>query len=105
MPPPGSDANLVGEVSGIGTLTHHVAVLLQVGGVWYTKPSYRAPTVRISSTGRFEVDVTTGVGDRQATRYAAFLFQDDFVPAPVDSEVEIPEAYFARAIASAEVTR
>lgn len=105
VPPPGSEANLVGEVSGIGTLTHHVAVLLEVGGVWYTKPSYLAPTVRISSTGRFEVDVTTGAGDRQATRYAAFLFAEDFVPAPVDSEKKIPEAYFVRAIASAEVAR
>ena len=55
VPPRGSEANLVG-VSGIGTLTHHVAVLLEVGGLWYTKPSYLAPTVRISSTGRFEVD-------------------------------------------------
>ena len=61
--------------------------------------------MRISSTGRFEVDVTTGVGDREATRYAAFLFEEDFVPAPVDSEKKIPEAYFVRAIASAEVAR
>lgn len=105
VPPIGSNASLVGEVSGIGTLTHHVAVLLEVGGVWYTKPSFIEPMARISSTGRFEVDVTTGPGDEDATRIAAFLFEQDFVPPPVDSAKKIPEAYFLRAIARAEVAR
>lgn len=104
-PPKGSDASLVGRVTGVGTLTHSVALLLQVDGVWYTKPSYLAPTVGIASSGRFEVDVTTGPGDERATRFALFLLPKDFDPPLVDSLPEIPVAYGLRALASIEVAR
>lgn len=105
VPPVGSDATLVGEVTGVGTLTHHVAALIQVDGIWYTKPSFREPMARIASTGRFEIDVTTGPGDERAQRFAVFLFEAGFVPPIVESLEEIPEAYFHRAIARVEVAR
>ena len=55
--------------------------------------------------GSFFADITTGPGDEDATAVAAFVFPKDFVPPPVDSLVEWPEAYEARALAWKELRR
>lgn len=105
VPGRGTDEDLRGRASGVGTLTHRVAVLLRVGGLWYTKPSFVEPTVPIASDGAFTVDVTTGPGDEGADAYAAFLFPAGFAPPAVDGEPAIPALYVARALARAEVQR
>lgn len=103
IPDLGSDEELSGSVSGVGTLLHHVAVLIQVNGLWYTKPSYASPVTSIAADGAFHADVTTGPGDEAATAFSAFLFPQSFIPPPADGITTIPAAYFEMALDHVQV--
>ncbi|MEL6429944.1 MAG: glycosyl hydrolase family 17 protein, partial [Planctomycetota bacterium] len=105
VPPRGSEDDLFGVATGVATLRHRVAVLHEVDGAWYSKPSFAERTVRIGSDGRFSVDVTTGPGDADGTRLAVFLVGEEFTPPRVEAAETIPLAFTRRARASAFVER
>jgi exo-beta-1,3-glucanase (GH17 family) len=105
IPDANGDEELRGLVSGVGTLLHHVAILIEVNGVWYTKPSYASPVSAIAANGVFHADITTGPGDEEATAFAAFLFPQSFLPPPADGISPIPAVYYEMALEHLQVQR
>jgi len=86
----GTGDDLRGTVTGVGTLTHKVALFLMVDGLWYTKPSFAEPVVGIAADGTWSADVTTGPGDERAEKYAAFLVPASYEPPPVSGMADLP---------------
>jgi exo-beta-1,3-glucanase (GH17 family) len=99
------DGNLYGQVRALGTVNHRVAVFIMVDGLWYTKPSFAAPTVGIASDGTWFADVTTGPGDDRAQRYAAFVVPKGYEPPTVSGLIDLPGRLKSEAIVWTERAR
>lgn len=99
------DGNLYGQVSALGTVNHQIAVFIMVDGLWYTKPSFAAPTVGIASDGTWFADVTTGPGDDRAQRYAAFVVPKGYEPPTVSGLIDLPGRLKSEAIVWTERAR
>ena len=105
VPDRGTDDDLLGFALGVATLSHRVAVLHEVDGAWYSKPSFADRAARVGSDGRFRVDVTTGPGDAMGSRIAVFVVEASFVPPRVEGADSIPAELMARARAHTIVER
>jgi len=91
-----------GVVSGVPPFAHGVAVYLHVRGKWWNKPSFFEAMTPIGCDGSWTTDITTGVGDEEATSVIAFLLPIDYVPPMLDGTDDIPRQVFDTALAIEE---
>ncbi len=93
VPPRGSHENLEGRVYGVNPATHRVATYIFVEQAygWWNKPYLDPRTVEIAPDGTFEVDITTGGIDPDATRIAVYLVADSFTPPACVPCADLPE--------------
>ena len=61
-PNPGNE-DLEGNITGVTTADHRVAVYIRVGDLWWIKPYYAAPLTTIDPDGTWTCDITTGDND------------------------------------------
>jgi hypothetical protein len=79
VPAMGSSSDLAGAVANVTAAGYRVAVYIFVQG-WWTKPTDLAPLTVIQNDGTWTCDITTGGADAYATKIAAFLVPQGFVP-------------------------
>jgi hypothetical protein len=76
VPPYGSFNDLQGRVYGVSPVNYRVAVFINVGQVWWSKPNcsgaYSTLTT-IQADGTWTADITTGGVDQNATQIAAYI--------------------------------
>ena len=65
--------DLNGNVTGVATSDHRVAVYIRVGDLWWIKPYFASPLTTIDPDGAWTCDITTGENDCYATAVAAYL--------------------------------
>ena len=63
VPPIGSYQNITGVVSNASPATYGVALLINIFGIWWTKPTLASPITTLNSDGTFTADITTGGAD------------------------------------------
>lgn len=90
VPPMGSTADLQGRVGCVAVAGHRIAVYINALEGWWTKPTFANPTVPIAADGTWSADITTGPGDPDATRIAAFVVPLGYVPPPMSGGYELP---------------
>ncbi len=106
LPAYGTTSNLAGLVSGVTFASYRVAAFIFVPGYgWVTKPTCGQPLTTIQPDGSWNADITTGGGDPNATRIAAFLVPSSFTQACVLGTSTLSTNLYSSAIASAVVTR
>jgi hypothetical protein len=106
LPAYGSSDTLVGVVSGADPAACRVAVFINVPPYgWYSKPTCDNALTLIQPDGSWSADITTGGADTNATRIAALLVSTNYNQPCVLGEPFLPTNVFARALASAVVTR
>jgi hypothetical protein len=82
----GGEATLVGRVSGVNPADHKVVVYIYLPpgtcspGWWGPKPTWDPPLTSIKGSGVWEVNIATGNCDADASKVAAYLVRDGFVP-------------------------
>jgi hypothetical protein len=84
VPPCGVDAEVVGQVAGVDPADFVVALYIDVGGGWWTKPTFAEPTVPIDPDGSWVADYVSHPNDLQADRILAVLIPDDLAPPQAD---------------------
>ncbi len=105
VPALGSHDPLVGRVYGAPPASHRVAVYIRVGGGWWSKPAFAEPLTPIAADRTFTCDITTGDGDANATRIAAYLLPAGQAAPLARGEASLPGALASVALASAEWVR
>lgn len=95
VPPLGSTADLQGRTGCTTPAGHRIAVYVNILEGWWTKPTFAQPTVPIAADGTWFADITTGPGDVDAARIAAFLIPDSYSPPPMDGDYELPAELYA----------
>jgi hypothetical protein len=106
LPAYGSFDSLDGLVLNADPARCRIAVFIYVPGAgWWSKPSCSAPLTPIQPNGTWTADITTGGSDELATRVAALLVNTNYSEDCVQGLSFIPTNVFARALASAVVTR
>jgi hypothetical protein len=106
LPAYGTSDNLAGMVLGVNPAACRVAVFINVPPYgWYSKPTCAQALTAIQPDGSWSVDITTGGVDTNATRIAALLVSTNYDQPCVLGEPFLPTNVFARAMASAVVTR
>ena len=80
VPPLGSLENLEGKVRQVNPANYKVAVYIKVGSLWWPKPYFSRPLTNIQTNGTWVTDISTGGRDQSATKIAAFLFPNSYVP-------------------------
>ncbi len=106
LPAYGSATHLAGVAFNVNPSNYAVAAYIYVPGFgWVTKPTCAQPLTAIQSDGSWNANITTGGGDANATRIAAFLVATNFSQACVLGTSTLPESIYSNAVASAVVTR
>lgn len=106
LPAYGSTDNLSGQVFGISPAAGRVAVFIYVPSYgWVSKPTCGQALTTIQPDGSWSTDITTGGSDALATRVAALLVSPNYSEACVLGLANLPTNVYAKAIASAVVTR
>jgi hypothetical protein len=106
LPAYGTSDTLAGVVSGADPAACRVAVFINVPPYgWYSKPTCADALTQIQPDGSWSTDITTGGVDTNATRIAALLVSTNYNQPCVLGEPFLPTNVFARAMASAVVTR
>lgn len=90
VPPIGSNGNISGKV-GPGWQGYKVAVLLNVYGGWWTKPTFKSPLTKIGSE-KWSARLTTGGSDAYGSEVRAYLIPIG-VSMPLCSGGLIPASY------------
>jgi hypothetical protein len=103
-PPYGSELDLHGTTSCVSPADFKVAVFIYVSG-WYNKPTWGEPLTPIQSDGSWTCDITTGGGDTQATRLAAFLVPNGYTPPQMSGQSDLPDEITQNAMATKFVDR
>jgi exo-beta-1,3-glucanase (GH17 family) len=80
VPPIGSDEYLRGKVCHVWPKDYAIAVYINVGSGWWTKPFFDRPLTWIQADGTFSTNIVTGGVDDQATAIAAFLVPVTYTP-------------------------
>jgi hypothetical protein len=102
LPPYGTYHNLQGVVHNPPPGSY-IAVYIRVGGFW-VKPYAAWPRTRISGSGYWACDVTTGGTDQNATAYEIFLLPGDY-STPIVLGNALPSELYSRAIVHIAVPR
>ena len=105
VPPYGTTGNLRGRVLTDTPEQYAVTTVIRVNGRWWTKPYWRAPTVRLAPDGTFAVDITTSEYDRFATEIASFLLDVGVTPPVMGGQPEIHPSMFDRALEEVRASR
>lgn len=105
VPPLGSFEDLEGEVQNINPNLVEVAVYIFVGGSWWTKPYWDAPTTPVRADGTWTCDITTGGIDSQATRIRAYLIRKGYQPPLAPQEGLPPDPPTQDVLAMVEAVR
>ena len=86
--------SITGSVTGVSNATHRVAAYIYIeGSGWWTKPYSAFPTVSISPSGHFVVNVGTGglnSLDGNAVIFCAYLYPAGVSPTVVLGSGELP---------------
>lgn len=104
IPPYGSSDDLHGMATGVQSSDYRVAVYIYVGG-WWTKPSFSSPLTTIQGDGSWTCDITTGGDDQNATRIAAYLVPDGYMPAQMSGGQTLPYGLEQNSAARTHVER
>lgn len=105
QPAMGEETDLAGVVRGVEPSACHVAVYVEVGGRWWTKPSFEAPRVPVAADGTFTADVTTGGDDAFARQIAVFVLPTGFEPPIANNATELPASLEQKALAKTVIRR
>jgi len=106
QPAYGSTSDVAGVVLNATPGAYAVAVFIYVPGYgWVSKPTCAQPLSAIQSNGNWSADITTGGADTNATRIAALVVSTNYNEPCVLGATFLPSNVFARAVASAVVTR
>ena len=106
IPAFGSTTNLSGTVSAdVDFREYRVAVVIEVDSLYFCKPRLQTSLSRITKSGSFRADVTTGGTDELATTFLAFLVPKSYAGEPLFAVSEIPAYLRDAAIASVETPR
>ncbi len=106
LPAYGSTDKLGGMIANGSPAACCVAAFIYVPGYgWVTKPTCAQPLTVIQPDGSWSADITTGGSDQAATRIAALLLSTNYGEPCVQGAAALPADLFAKALASAVVTR
>jgi len=105
VPPMGSSEDLFGKVGGVNPEKYAVAVYIRVGGGWWTKPTFAAPTCSIASDGTWNCPYATGGNDTSATVIRAYLIPIGYNPPAMSGGSSLPSVLEKNAVAKVEATR
>ena len=105
VPPFNSTENLIGMAWNVSPEGYGVAVLINVDGLWWSKPTNTAPVTSIACDGSFTCDVTTGGNDQSATEFSAFLIPIDYAPPIALGTKDVPPDLYKYSVAVKEEVR
>ena len=105
VPPYNSSEDLTGRVLHVRPSDYKVALYINVGGGWWTKPTFDAPLTGIRADGGWRNDITTGGNDHLATKIAAFLVPNGYAPPQMSGGAAFPSELSNNAVAQTEITR
>jgi hypothetical protein len=104
IPAYGAGGNVTGYVFNASPANCEVGAYIDVGGGWWSKPTFDNPTVAVNSDGSFSCDVTTGGYDADASQISIFVWPTGYNPPEVGGG-SVPSAAFANAIAYTNISR
>jgi len=104
IPKYGTFTDLTGQVLHVDPSAYRVAVYIYVSG-WWTKPTFANPLTTIQIDGSWTADITTGGSDQNATRIAAFVVPNHYVPPLLGGDATLPSTLTQAAVASREIAR
>lgn len=90
VPAYGSLNDLKGQVWHVNPANYKVAVYINAGGLWWTKPTAASPPTSIQFDGRWSCDITTGGNDQNATQISAYLVPIGYAPPLVLGSSTLP---------------
>lgn len=105
VPPYGSFDNLRGRVACAEPTGFKILVYINVFGSWWTKPYWNNPATILQPDGTWVCDITTGGVDQKATRIAAYLVPNAYIPPLMGGGQSLPPELAANAVASITVQR
>jgi len=105
VPPYGSFENLRGQVWHVAPADYKVAVYINVGGGWWTKPYFAYPLTDIYPDGSFVCDITTGGVDQEATSIRAYLVPVGYNPPLTSGQGTLPQELGQNACTQTETIR
>jgi exo-beta-1,3-glucanase (GH17 family) len=105
VPPYGAFGAVQGRAKNVPPAAYKVAVLIYVGGNWWSKPYANSPATSIQADGAWSCAVTTGGVDQTALKIAAFLVPKDFELPVVMGGANLPATLERAAIAKVIVDR
>lgn len=108
VPTKNSFDDLRGRISCAIPANYKVAVYIYVSG-WWNKPTWNEPLTPISADGIFVTDITTDSNtpptDPTATKIAAFLVPNGYIPPQMAGEQSLPTELFDNSVAQVTVDR
>ena len=108
VPPYGDaiDSNVLeGQVQHVLPWQYAVAVYIQVGGGWWTKPTFAAPVTPLQGDGSWLANINTGGTDIDATAIAGFLIPISYSPPSLSGSPSLPQALYDNSVANLIVPR
>lgn len=95
VPEYGEFKPLKGSMSYAHPDAYRIAFYIKTASGWWTKPFYNEPAVAINKDGTFEVTITTGDGDQNATEITGFIVPADFNPPLINGDASLPDMLYA----------
>lgn len=95
VPEYGEFEPLKGRISNVHPDVYRIAVYIKTASGWWTKPFFNEPVVSITKDGTFEVTITTGDGDQNATEITGFIVPADFNPPLIKGDAFLPDMLYA----------
>ena len=106
LPPYGDSQDfLEGQECHVSTTSYEVAVYIQTGGGWWTKPYFATPVTPLQPDGSWSCNINTGGNDKDATAVAAFLIPSGYSPPLLSGQDNLPNILYSNSVANVEITR
>ncbi len=96
---------LEGMVQHVLPWQYNVAVYIQVGGQWWTKPTFAQPITSIQGDGTWSASINTGGNDVYAGSVAAFLIPVGYSPPVLNGVPSLPQTLYDNSVANLQVSR
>ena len=97
MPAYGSSGYIQGTTQCAAPASYRIAVYIYTTS-WWAKPYAASPLTAIQSDGSWSCNVTTGAGDTEATRFAAFLVPTSYTPPLLLGASTLPDELYTRSV-------
>lgn len=104
VPVKGTTGLLKGNVSNVNPADNKVAAFIFVSG-WWNKPYWDKMLTNISSDGTWQCDIATNPSDTQATKVAAFLVPNGYMPPRMEGQQDFPKELLNNSTASVIINR